>query len=64
MDAAVPAETLARIRQITSEQAHGALEGHDVRTRHAGKMTFIELHLVVPGGLTMLAVPFTELEGA
>lgn len=25
------------------------MEAHDVRTRHAGRMTFIEFHLVVPG---------------
>ena len=29
--------------------AAGAIEAHDVRTRHAGRMTFVEFHLVVPG---------------
>ncbi len=49
MDEAVPPEKLARIRAIISEQGGGAIEAHDVRTRDAGSMTFIEFHLVVPG---------------
>ena len=53
MDEAVPEGTLARIRQIISEHADGALEAHDVRTRHAGRMTFIEFHLVVPGEMSV-----------
>jgi cation diffusion facilitator family transporter len=53
MDEAVPAATLARIRRIVAEQAAGAIEAHDLRTRHAGRFTFIEFHLVVPGGMTV-----------
>jgi cation diffusion facilitator family transporter len=53
MDEAVPEATLTRIRQIISEHADGALEAHDIRTRHAGKLTFIEFHLVVPGGMSV-----------
>lgn len=53
MDEALPEATLARIRQIISEHAEGALEAHDVRTRHAGKMTFIQFHLVVPGEMSV-----------
>jgi divalent metal cation (Fe/Co/Zn/Cd) transporter len=53
MDEAVSESTLARIRQIISEQAEGALEAHDVRTRHAGRMTYIEFHLVVPGEMSV-----------
>ncbi|MGC2779089.1 MAG: cation diffusion facilitator family transporter [Bradyrhizobium sp.] len=53
MDEAVSDATLARIRQIISGHADGALEAHDVRTRHAGKMTFIEFHLVVPGEMSV-----------
>lgn len=49
MDEAVPAETLDKIREIISANAGGALEAHDLRTRHAGRRTFIEFHLVVPG---------------
>lgn len=49
MDESVPDETLAKIRKVISSEAVGALEAHDLRTRHAGKATFIDFHLVVPG---------------
>lgn len=53
MDEAAPAETLTRIRDLISANANGAIEAHDLRTRHAGRMTFIDFHLVVPGHLTV-----------
>ncbi|MBV9079116.1 MAG: cation transporter [Methylobacteriaceae bacterium] len=53
MDRSTPPETLARIREIISGHADGAIEAHDLRTRHAGRMTFIDFHLVVPGHLTV-----------
>ncbi|WP_315830778.1 cation diffusion facilitator family transporter [Bradyrhizobium prioriisuperbiae] len=53
MDEATPPETLARVRNIISTHANGALEAHDLRTRHAGRATFIEFHLVVPGTMTV-----------
>jgi len=49
MDEAVPEKTLSRIREVISANAGGALEAHDLRTRHAGKMTFVDFHLVVRG---------------
>jgi cation diffusion facilitator family transporter len=49
MDEAVPEETLARVKELISAHADGAIEAHDVRTRLAGRVTFIEFHLVVPG---------------
>jgi cation diffusion facilitator family transporter len=53
MDEAVPAEDLDSIRKLISANAGGALEAHDVRTRHAGRRTFIDFHLVVPGEMTV-----------
>ncbi|MDB5593020.1 cation diffusion facilitator family transporter [Enterovirga sp.] len=53
MDEAVPAATLARIRDIISLHAAGALEAHDLRTRHAGQISFVDFHLVVPGHLSV-----------
>lgn len=53
MDEAVPAATLDRIRRIVAEQAEGAIEAHDLRSRHAGRFTFLEFHLVVPGAMTV-----------
>lgn len=55
MDESVPKETLAQLREIISAEAVGAVEAHDLRTRHAGSATFIEFHLVVPGDLTVSA---------
>ncbi|GAA5448791.1 ferrous-iron efflux pump FieF [Deinococcus depolymerans] len=53
MDAAVDPETEAKIRQAMSLHGQGALEMHDLRTRHAGSVTFIEFHMVVPGDMTV-----------
>ena len=53
MDEAVPDTVLARIREIVAATATGAVEVHDLRTRHAGKATFVDFHLVVPGHLTV-----------
>ena len=49
MDEAVEPDLLARIRGAVSVHGVGAIEAHDLRTRHAGRLTFIEFHLVVPG---------------
>ncbi|WP_146590043.1 cation diffusion facilitator family transporter [Puniceibacterium confluentis] len=49
LDEAVPEDTLKVIREVISTEAGGAVEAHDLRTRHAGRVTFIDFHLVVPG---------------
>ncbi|MBX9930129.1 MAG: cation diffusion facilitator family transporter [Methylobacterium sp.] len=54
MDEAAPAEMVAKIRRLISDHGEGALEAHDVRTRHAGQATFIDFHLVVPGEMTVM----------
>jgi cation diffusion facilitator family transporter len=53
MDEAVEPGLLARIRTAVSTHADGAIEAHDLRTRHAGRITFIEFHLVVPGSMSV-----------
>jgi cation diffusion facilitator family transporter len=55
MDAAVAAEVGRRIRATIADNAEGAIEAHDVRTRMAGRVSFIEFHLVVPGDMTVSA---------
>jgi cation diffusion facilitator family transporter len=55
MDEAVAAEVARRIRETIADNAEGAIEAHDVRTRMAGRVSFIEFHLVVPGGMTVSA---------
>jgi cation diffusion facilitator family transporter len=53
MDEAVPGTTLALIRRLIAAEAEGALEAHDLRTRHAGRMTMIDFHLVVPAEMSV-----------
>ena len=53
MDEAVPFETRARLEKSISEAMDGALEFHDLRARRAGVRLFVELHLVVPGTMTV-----------
>ncbi len=55
MDESLPDETLARVREVISTEAVGAVEAHDLRTRHAGRVTFIDFHLVVTGATTVAA---------
>lgn len=53
MDAAPSGDIVGRIREIVGVQAEGAIEAHDLRTRHAGRLTFLEFHLVVPGTMAV-----------
>ena len=53
MDAAPEPAVVNRIRAVVAESASGAIEAHDLRTRHAGRLTFLEFHLVVPGQMTV-----------
>ena len=53
MDEAASPEIEARIREAIRANGNGALQAHDIRTRTAGPQTFIEFHLVVPGGMTV-----------
>lgn len=55
MDEAVPDDVMAVIRDTISDRATGAIEVHDLRTRHAGRMTFIDFHLVIDGDTTVAA---------
>ena len=53
MDEAVPDDILKTIRETISAEAVGAQEAHDLRTRHAGRVIFIDFHLVVEGQTTV-----------
>jgi cation diffusion facilitator family transporter len=53
MDAAPAPEVVDRIRTLVGKHAGGAIEAHDLRTRHAGRVTFLEFHLVVPAAMTV-----------
>lgn len=53
LDEAASPEIEQKIRKAIVKSGDGALEVHDIRTRHAGRATFIEFHLVVPGSMTV-----------
>jgi cation diffusion facilitator family transporter len=53
MDHAVEPDEDARIRAIISDNAAGAIEVHDLKTRAAARATFVEFHLVVPEKMTV-----------
>lgn len=53
MDEAVDGDIGRRIRAVIAESAAGAIEAHDIRTRTAGRATFIDFHLVVPGTMSV-----------
>jgi len=53
MDRSVDSHMEDQIREIISKDATGALEVHDLRTRGAGRIIFIEFHLVVPATMTV-----------
>jgi cation diffusion facilitator family transporter len=53
MDRAVDIQENVRIRDIISANSKGALEVHDLKTRIAGRATFIEFHLVVNADMSV-----------
>ena len=53
MDVAADHDDTRRIRDIISLNSRGALEVHDLKTRIAGRATFIEFHLVVDSTMTV-----------
>ncbi|WP_157018681.1 cation diffusion facilitator family transporter [Mesorhizobium xinjiangense] len=53
MDRAVEPEEHIRIRDIISANSAGAIEVHDLKTRMAGRATFIEFHLVVDAAMSV-----------
>lgn len=53
MDVAVDADEEARIRAIIAENSRDAIEIHDLKTRIAGRATFIEFHLVVDARMSV-----------
>jgi divalent metal cation (Fe/Co/Zn/Cd) transporter len=53
MDAIPEPEVVSQIREVVGRSAEGAIEAHDLRIRQAGRTTFLEFHLVVPGQMTV-----------
>ncbi len=53
MDRGVDSEEHMHIRDIISANSRGAMEVHDLKTRIAGRATFIEFHMVVDADMTV-----------
>lgn len=53
LDEAVSPDIQGQIHAAIKANGDGALQVHDIRTRHAGRATFIEFHLVVPGRMSV-----------
>ncbi len=53
MDEAGAPSLQERIRDVISSAGEGAIEAHDLRTRSAGHVIFVDFHLVVPGDMTV-----------
>lgn len=54
MDEALDDDSLERAATIIRAHGAGALEAHDLRSRHAGRTTFLQFHLVVPSGMSVV----------
>ncbi|QKV17073.1 cation diffusion facilitator family transporter [Oricola thermophila] len=52
--AAAPADESA-IRAAIAGNAGGSVDVHDLKTRQAGRMTFVDFHMVVPAEMTVAA---------
>ena len=44
---------MSRVREVIAVNAEGAIEAHDLRTRHAGRLVFVDFHLVVAGNMSV-----------
>lgn len=55
LDASIPSDDLAAVQELIEANRIGSIEAHDLRTRHAGRMTFIDFHLIVDGAMQVEA---------
>ena len=53
MDMAPGTAELRRINDLIAEHGTGSIEVHDLRARQAGRLTFLDFHLVVPGSMSV-----------
>lgn len=53
MDEAAPDDLLEKVIDVISNAGEGAIQAHDLRTRQAAQVTFVEFHLVVPGEMSV-----------
>ncbi|MEL6482679.1 MAG: cation diffusion facilitator family transporter [Pseudomonadota bacterium] len=53
MDEAPDPALIAKLEAAIGSHGEGAIEAHDIRTRQAGHLLFIDFHLVVPSAMTV-----------
>ena len=53
MDMAPDAAVLRRINDLIAANGTGSIEAHDLRARQAGRLTFVDFHLVVTGAMSV-----------
>ena len=53
MDIAPDSAAMTRIQTVIANSGAGSIESHDLRARAAGRVTFLDFHLVVPGTMTV-----------
>lgn len=53
LDHAMNEEELGRLRSVLHEYVTDEVHFHSIRTRVAGHLTFIDMHMLVPGGWTV-----------
>jgi cation diffusion facilitator family transporter len=53
MDAALPADEVALVRQILDAHITGGAQYHALRTRQSGARAFVSFHVLVPGAWTV-----------
>ena len=53
MDEALPSDQLDRFQAVLQQDRDGTIEIHDLKTRAAGRVVFVEFHLVVDGRMTV-----------
>ncbi|MBX9925154.1 MAG: cation diffusion facilitator family transporter [Hyphomicrobiaceae bacterium] len=55
LDEAASPQIREQIERAIKAHGDGAIQAHHIRTRRSGRLTFIEFHLVVPGGMSVEA---------
>jgi cation diffusion facilitator family transporter len=53
MDRALPADELARVREVLARQESDDVHFHALRTRQAGRRSFVSFHVLTPGTWTV-----------
>ena len=53
MDMAPDTAVIQRIEAVIAAAGTGSLEVHELRARHAGRLVFLDFHLVMPGAMSV-----------